>query len=145
MAALSTDLRQRIVDYYTTKKTATYESTARNFSVAVSTVSRLLRLSRETKSVIPRPRKRKYNRLIDSQWLLKHATNYPDDRLIDRVEALRSETGISVSICRMWYALKELGWTHKKKRFTQKSGNQNVSKNYGKNSRKSKQNFQQKD
>ena len=73
MKALSEDLRRRIVNHYKRHSGATYASTAARFSVGDATVSRLLRLERETEDIVsiaaPKPRELK----VDLHWLQQHA------------------------------------------------------------------------
>ena len=54
MADLSLDLRRRVVRAYHEGLTATYEATAELFGIGRATVSRLLRLERETGDVLPK-------------------------------------------------------------------------------------------
>jgi len=115
MKALSEDLRRRIVNHYKRHGDATYASTAAHFSVGDATVSRLLRLDRETGDIVsvaePTTRKLK----VDLDWLQQHAVKDPDAFLKDRVAAYLEERGMRVCITAMWTAMNALGWTHKKR------------------------------
>jgi len=115
MKALSNDLRRRIVNHYKAVRGATCASTAAHFSVGDATVSRLLRLDRETGDLVsiaePKPRELK----VDLDWLRQHAVRAPDAFLKDRVVDYLEERGVRVCITSMWTAMNALGWTHKKR------------------------------
>lgn len=115
---LSRDLRERIVAHYDSHKDATYVGTAALFSVGDATVSRLLRLKRDTGDVAPLVRKTTRNHKVDRTWLDAHAKTHPDARLKDRAQAFEAERGVVVTLSGIWYALSALGYTHKKKRST---------------------------
>lgn len=121
MTALSRDLRERIVAFYDKTEGATYASTAAHFSVGEATVNRLLRLRRETGAIAPRPRTPKRKFKVDLDWLRRHVERFPDARMSDRVSAAKSECGVTTSLGSMWFALRAIGVTHKKKRSTPKS------------------------
>lgn len=111
---ISNDLRQRIVQAYTSGLTTTYESTAEMFSVGRATVNRVLRKYRETGDVRPKPRGGDLRRAVDLEWLREHAEKQPDARLVDRIDAYAAHSGRRVSVGAMWHALWTIGWTHKK-------------------------------
>ena len=81
MYGLSVDRRRRIVKHYENVDKATYASTAKHGCVGQATVSRLLRLQRESGDVFPKPRKAKRHPKLDRDWLMEHAPKYPDARL----------------------------------------------------------------
>lgn len=108
------ELRLRIVDAYKSGLTTSYGETAEMFSVGEATVSRLLRLDRETGDVMPKARGGDRRRAVDLNWLEEHAAEHPDARLVDRVEAYEVHSGRRVSVRAMWRGLSALGWTHKK-------------------------------
>ncbi|MEL6196165.1 MAG: helix-turn-helix domain-containing protein [Myxococcota bacterium] len=114
--AISIELRERIVAAYRDGLTKTYASTAEMFGVGEATVSRLLRRYRETGDVKPKPTGGNNPRRIDLEWLRAHARNNPDARLIDRIADWETKSGVKVSVGCMWNAMREIGWTHKKKR-----------------------------
>ena len=116
-------LRERIVQAYLDGLSGSYRETAKLFGVGEATVSRLLRLYRETKSVVPRPRGGNYPAKIALDWLVYHTKANPDARLCDRVAALETETGIHVSTQSMSRAMRKIGWTHKKRRRSRGSVN----------------------
>ena len=78
MADLSLDLRRRVVRAYHEGLTATYEATAELFGIGRATVSRLLRLERETGDVLPKKRGGDRRRSVDLDWLRQHAEANPD-------------------------------------------------------------------
>lgn len=114
MADISLDLRRRIVSAYRNGLTETYEATAEMFEVGRASVSRLLRRDRETGDVLPEKRGGDLRRSVDLAWIEKHAEEFPDARLVDRIEAWQAHSGRRVSIGAMWNALDAINWTHKK-------------------------------
>jgi transposase len=112
---ISIDIRRRVVRAYETRRCQTYEDTAETFDIGVATVSRLLRLYRETGDVKPKAVGGNNPKKVDLGWLVSHAEQYPDDRLGDRVEAWERASGKRVSKTTMANAMKEIGWTHKKR------------------------------
>ena len=126
---ISYDIRQRIVDAYNSGLTASYEATAEMFSVGRATVSRLLRRDRETGDVQPKPRGGDLRRAVELQWVGENASNDPDARLVDRIEAYQRHSGRRVSVGAMWNALSAIGWTHKKRRRSPANGNDQSTNN----------------
>jgi len=124
---ISLDLRKRIVQAYLSGRSGTYEETARMFGVGYATVSRILRRFRETGDVLPKPKGGNNPRRVDLDWLRKHAESEPDARIIDRIAAWQHESGESVSVGAMWYALRAIGWSHKKKHRSQESVTETMS------------------
>lgn len=114
MADLSIDLRRRIVDAYLSKRTDSYEQTAEVFGVGRATVSRLLRRYRETGDVQYKPKGGNNPRRVDLEWLAVHAEEFPDARLVDRIEAWEQESGLRVGMATMSTSLKAIGWSFKK-------------------------------
>lgn len=108
------ELRRRIVDAYTSGFASTYEEAAELFDVGRATVSRVLRRYRETGDVYPKPRGGDRRRLLDLEWLEKHAREHPDARLVDRADAFEAERGRRVDLAAIWNGLRKIGWTHKK-------------------------------
>lgn len=111
----SLDLRRRLVAAYRSGKTATYEAAADMFGVGRATVSRMLRRERETGDVQLKPRGGNRKRVVDDAWLAAHAAAEPDARLVDRVAAWHTHSGVTVSVSAMHDALHRIGWTHKKR------------------------------
>jgi transposase len=115
MADHSLDLKRRLVEAYRSGKSGTYAATAALFGVGEASVSRLLRRYRETGDVQQKPRGGNNPRRIDLAWLRQQLEAKPDDRLIDRIEAWEKESGVRVAIGTMWFAVRDCGWTHKKR------------------------------
>lgn len=115
MADHSLDLKRRLVEAYRSGKSGTYAATAALFGVGEASVSRLLRRYRETGDVQQKPRGGNNPRRIDLSWLRQQLEARPDDRLIDRIEAWEKESGVRVAIGTMWFAVRDCGWTHKKR------------------------------
>ena len=118
MADLSIDLRRKVVEAYRAKRSGTYAATALLFGIGEATVSRLLRRFRETGDVLQKPRGGNNPRRIDLDWLRHHLAANPDARLRDRIEAWGERTGKRVSVGTMWFAVRDCGWTHKKKQWS---------------------------
>ena len=115
MGTISLDLRRRLVEAYLSGATSTYAETAELFGVGEASVSRLLRRRRETGDVKAKPRGGNRPRVVDLDWLRAHATAHPDARLSDRIDAWAAHSGRRVSLGAMWYAMRRIGWTHKKR------------------------------
>src|SRR4051794_7991094 len=113
MQPLSNDLRQRILDAVDNKEGSRRKLAAR-FKVNTSTITKLLRLRRQTGSYEPRPHAGGVAPTLDGdalEQLRRLVEETPDATL----EALRQEMGTSGSrmiICR---ALQKLGLPRKKK------------------------------
>lgn len=118
------ELREKIVEAYLSGRSGTYEETAEVFGVARATVNRLLRRYRETGSVDPLPVGGNNPRVIDLDWLRAHAAAHPDDRLCDRIDAWEGESGRRVASGTMSNAMRDIGWTRKKKRPSPTNGSE---------------------
>lgn len=130
MTALSPDLRQRVVAFYAAHrgKGASYDSVAKHFAIGYATVSRWLRLKRETGQVVDRPRKVVVRSPIDMAWLKAHTEANPDATLKERAAAHQKAHGGKVpSVPAMWMALRRLNFTHKKRHSTRRSGSWSTS------------------
>ena len=136
MGELSVDLRQRVVAHYEKTEGATYEATAARYGVGEASVSRWLRLKRETGCVAVRPRKKTSRFKVELEWLKAHAEANPDARLKDRVAAYLKEKGVACSIPGMWGALHALGFTHKKRPSTRRSVSERMSNASARNTSK---------
>src|SRR3954466_12359926 len=113
MQSLSNDLRQRILDAVDNKEGSRRKLAAR-FKVNTSTITKLLRLRRQTGSCEPRPHAGGVEPTLDGDALerLRRLVEQTPDATL---EALRREMGVSGSrmiICR---ALQKLGLPLKKK------------------------------
>ncbi len=118
MGVISIELRRRLVEAYLSGRSGSYEATAELFGVGRATVSRLLRRYRETGKVDPAPVGGNYPRQVDLDWLRTHARQYPDARLVDRIDDWERQSGRRVASSTMSQAMKIIGWTHKKKRLS---------------------------
>lgn len=108
-------IRQRIVEAYRSGLSGSYEKTAELFGVGRATVNRILRRHRETGDVKARPIGGNRKREVDLDWLREHAQAQPDARLRDRIAAWEMHSGRRVALATMCTAMREVGWTHKKK------------------------------
>ncbi len=131
---ISLDLRRRVRDAYRKKLTESYDATAEMFGIGRATVGRILRRDRDTGDVQLKPRGGNNPRVVDLEWLRRHAEAEPDARLVDRVEAWVAQGGRRVCIEAMNRALHAIGWTHKKKRPSPGSATQKPSKRGAKRS-----------
>lgn len=119
MNALSIDLRKRIVSHYQSHPDATLKSTSERFGVGSATVTRLLKLYRETKSLVPKEPSVRPRYRVDTEWLKQKVTSVENFTLKSLVHAHEVETKIKVGSSSLWYALKSIGWSHKKNSFFQ--------------------------
>ena len=111
----SLDLRRRVVAAYESGLSGTYARTAELFGIGTATVHRWLRRKRESGDVRPLPRPGNNPRRVELEWLRQHATDNPEARLVDRVQAWGSHSGIRVHVDTMSKAMRAIGWTYKKK------------------------------
>ena len=113
MKPLSNDLRQRILDAVDRREGSLRQLAAR-FAVNVSTITRLLRLRRETGAVAPRPHAGGTEPTLDQEGLerLRRLVEETPDATL---EQLKQGLGISGSIMIVWRGLEKLGITRKKK------------------------------
>ena len=95
----------------------TYEQIARLLSIGEATVSRVLRLHRETGSVAPRPRGGgNFSPLRGkvATELKRLVAKTPDATVAELMQALSARTGVVTSRAAMQRALHRLGFSHKK-------------------------------
>ena len=116
-APLSEDLRRRVVSLYQLSG-ATYEHVAETLDIGRATVSRVLRLHRETGSVAPKratggPRRRLSE--PDRVALKALVHTHPDATLEELAEQWRAtHPDKAVSVRTIGRAVKRLGFTRKK-------------------------------
>ena len=134
---ISRDLRTRIVAHYKGKTKSTYRLTAERFAVGEATVSRVLRVHRETGDVMPAAKPAKPRYKMDLVWLRAHAEAQPDARLKDRAADFKAERGISVSVSAVHYAMRAIGFTHKKRLSTPRNETRSASATSGRSSSRS--------
>ena len=118
--AYSVDLRERVLDYlqqHDNKKTA-----SEIFKVGIATVYRWVRQKKETGHVEPHYREYSYKKL-DDNILKQYVKEHPDCFLIEIAEHF------SVTEQAIFYALKRLKITRKKRRFFTKSEMRKKEKN----------------
>ncbi len=113
MKTWSSDLRRKVVEAYKSGRSGSYLETAKLFGIGAASVSRWLRLERESGDLEPRSRPGK-PRKVDLEWLRSHAEKYPDARLIDRAQAWQAHSGKRVCIDTISTSLRAIGWTYKK-------------------------------
>ncbi len=116
MKPYSEDLRWRVV--VAVSSGMPREDVAMRFAVSVPTITRWLRLKRETGGLAPKPVpgppavKRSALLAALPARLAEHA----DVRLDDQCEWWREQTGVAVSTATMSRAIARLDWTRKKSR-----------------------------
>ena len=115
MNSLPLRLRKQIVRAYNTELVPTYDKVAEMFGVGRASVSRLLRLERETGSVEPKPVGGNRPQVVDDEWLLNHCVEHPGALLRERVEAWALHSDRRVHLSTMGRAMARIGWTHKKR------------------------------
>jgi transposase len=113
MRPLSNDLRQRILDAVDRREGSRRQLAVR-FAVDVSTITRLLRLRRQTGAFDPRPHAGGTEPTLDQEGLerLRRLVEETPDATL---EQLKQRLGISGSIMIAWRGLEKLGITRKKK------------------------------
>ncbi len=116
MSDRSIELRRSAVTAYLAERSGTYQETSSLFGIGEASLSRWLRRHRETGDVQSKPRGGNNPRRVDLVWLSAHLVEFPDARIIDRIEAWVQRGGRRVGITAMWSAIRACGWTHKKRR-----------------------------
>lgn len=109
-------LRQAIVRAFH-EEGLKYEQIARLLGIGEATVSRVLRLHRETGGVTPRPRGGGNFSPIRgkvAEELKRLVAKTPDATVVELMEALTARTGVTTSRASMLRALHRLGFSHKK-------------------------------
>ena len=117
--ALSVDLRKRVVAACTLEG-ASYEEAAARFGVGRASVSRWLRLFRETEALHPKPLPGRVPRIDKSgEALVEELVQArPDATVAELAEAFRMRVGCRpIATCIMHRALDRLGLTRKKRLF----------------------------
>jgi transposase len=92
-----------------------YDEVAEMFAVGRATVSRNLRRRRETGDVLYKPKGHAPQK-IDRQWLAQHVAKEPDATREERADAWEWESGARVTPQTVSNALRDIGWTYKKRR-----------------------------
>lgn len=116
---ISTDLRRRIVEAYLSGG-GTYAEIAGRFGVGEATVSRLLRLAREKKTVEPKPWSGGPDPFIrdeDLAELRELVAQNPGGTRQDFCDAWRERKGVRMSVASMGRALARAGITRKRSKY----------------------------
>jgi transposase len=118
-AALSVDLRARVVAACRDEG-ATYEEAASRFGVGYASVSRWMRLQRETNQLAAQPLPGRVPRIDEAGRLFvrQFVESRPDTTLKELAEAYRESRGPLLALCIFHRALTKLGLTRKKRRST---------------------------
>lgn len=124
---MSVDLRGRVVK--ACLEGLTYEEAASRFDVGYASVSRWLRLYRETKRLEPKPLPGRAPRIDEAGLVLvrKLVEQRADATLDELAKAYGELCGARLAPCIMHRALAKLGLTRKKRRFTRVSANATMS------------------
>ncbi len=120
-AALSVDLRARVVG--ACLDGTTYDEAADRFGVGYASVSRWMRLYRETNQLAAKPFPGRKPRIDDAghEFIRQLVEARPDATLSEFAHAYFESRGARVAPCIIHRALAKLGLTRKKRRFTQPS------------------------
>jgi transposase len=110
--AYSVDLRERVLDYL--KQRNNKKAASEIFKVGIATIYRWVRQKKEKGHVEPHRREYSYKKLDDS-ILEQYVKEHPDRFLIEIAEHF------SVTEQAIFYALKRLKITRKKRRFSTKN------------------------
>lgn len=116
------DLRERILRAVGSGQPM--QTTARRFAVSGKTVQRLVVQQRDTGSITPRPipgLPRRIDAEGDAQ-LRERMVSAPDATVLENCIWWGEVRGQQVSEATMWRAMHRLGWTHKKKRGSKRTG-----------------------
>ncbi len=116
MKAYSLDLRQRIIAAIDTG--LPHQQVAERFGVSRATVTRLVRLRRQTGMLAPRPRPGRPSQLgaaLDA-GLLPQLQAQPDASLAAHCQRWQETTGCTVSLATMRRAIRRADWTVKTSR-----------------------------
>ena len=117
------DLRERVIAAYA-EGDATYEAVAERFRVGRATVSRWLRLHRETGDIAPKPHRSGNRPKVDDKGralLAVLVASKPDATLAELASAYREQTGVKLALCMVYRSLAQLGITRKKRLSTRRS------------------------
>lgn len=119
--AYSVDLRERVLDYQ--KENDNKNAASKIFKVGIATVYRWVRQKKEKCHVEPHHREYSYKKL-DDNLLAQYVKEHPDHFLKEIAEHF------SVTEQAIFYALKRLKITRKKRRFCTKNGMRKKEKNF---------------
>jgi transposase len=121
MKPYSEDLRERVIAAI--DRGDRREAVAERFSVSVPTITRWVRLLRETRGLAPRPVPGppavKLGALVDA--LPERLAERADATLEEQCGWWRGASGVEVSTATMSRAIARLGWTRKKSRWERAS------------------------
>jgi transposase len=120
MKTASIDLRKRVITAYLEGDT-TYAKVAERFCIGEASVSRWLRLYRETGSVSPQPHGGGNRAKIDAEGLellRQMVAKRPDATLKELAETYEDKRSVTVALNIVYRALQRLGLTRKKRQFT---------------------------
>lgn len=121
--AYSVDLRERVLDYLQQRDNK--KAASEIFRVGIATIYRWVRQKKEKGHVEPHHREYSYKKL-DDNLLAQYVKEHPDHFLIEIAEHF------SVTEQAIFYALKKLKITRKKRRFFTKNGMRKKEKNSSK-------------
>lgn len=122
----SLDLRIRVVEAYL-RGEGTYVQISNRFQVGTASVSRWLRIFRQTGDVLPKPHSGGMPPKIDAaglRWLTKTVEKQPDITLAELADRYAEQTDVTVALSILCRALKKVGLVRKKRPFTLRSAKQ---------------------
>jgi transposase len=116
-ASYPRELRERVVAAYEAG-TGTYAQIAERFCVGVASVSRWLGRKRRQGNVEPSAlgRRRRYVDAQGEERLAALVRESPDATLRQLVEGYVQRGGRTMSVMTMWFTLRRMGYTRKKRR-----------------------------
>jgi transposase len=120
----SADLRVRVVRAHKAGE-GTYDEIALRFGVGRASVSRWLRLERETGTLVPGRHGGGQTSKLDKEQLEQFrriVLAKPDATRAEMAKTLKKETKVTVSVATVGRALRRIGFTRKKSRYTPPRG-----------------------
>ena len=117
------DLRERVIAAYA-EGDATYAAVAERFRIGRATVSRWLRLQRETGNVTPKAHRSGNPPKVDDKGralLVALVASKQDATLAELAAAYREQTGVKLALCMVYRSLAQLGVTRKKRLSTRRN------------------------
>jgi transposase len=110
MHAYSLDLRTRVLNAIDAGQTTA--DVAERFAVSTAWVRRLTQRRRLTGEIAPRVRRARPPKLLPHHPTIRELLDRTPDLTL---EELRGELGVEVALSTLWYAVRNLGYTLKKR------------------------------
>ena len=109
------ELRSRVVDFV--EEGHSHRSCAAHFRVSIKFVNDMVKLKRETGALVPKLQgRRNHGKLANVQdWLVSQLKQKSDFTIVELLQNLQCEHGITVNGTSLWRRLRQLEFTHKKR------------------------------